>query len=165
MQKEKAKQGLPLLDFPAKDFLSFPNSIKRHCQNQLPVKKLVWKYASFLSLEIGPQRSDLFTSYFHLTADSRRFSPLPCEKILCSTDLWNSRGCLILQSPEMLGKYGSWWVVKIQWRALLFCFIVSPISSQFLTYPSILISVRKLLDISQFSHSIHVLWYYMLLLW
>lgn len=88
MQKEKAKQGLPLLDFPAKDFLSFPNSIKRHCQNQLPVKKLVWKYASFLSLEIGPQRSDLFTSYFHLTADSRRFSPLPCEKILCSTDLW-----------------------------------------------------------------------------
>ncbi|KAL9365283.1 hypothetical protein Peur_043156 [Populus x canadensis] len=87
MQKEKAKQGLPLLDFPAKDFLSFPNSIKRHCQNQLPVKKLVWKYASFLSLEIGPQRSDLFTSYFHLTADSRRFSPLPCEKILCSTDL------------------------------------------------------------------------------
>jgi hypothetical protein len=107
----------------------------------------------------------LFTSYFHLTADSRRFSPLPCEKILCSTDLWNSRGCLILQSPEMLGKYGSWWVVKIQWRALLFCFIVSPISSEFLTYPSILISVRKLLDISQFSHSIHVLWYYMLLLW
>ncbi|KAJ6987179.1 hypothetical protein NC653_020417 [Populus alba x Populus x berolinensis] len=86
MQKEKAKQGLPLLDFPAKDFLSIPtqsnvtvktNSLSRSWSGNTP----------FLSLEMGPQRSDLFTSYFHLAADSRRFSPLPCEKILCGTDL------------------------------------------------------------------------------
>ena len=71
----------------------------------------------------------------------------------CAALIYGIGGCLILQSPEMLGKYGSWWVVKIQWRARwslnTFCFVLLflqfPVSAWL---PSIPILVRKLLDIS-----------------
>ena len=152
MQKQKAKQGLPLLDFPAKDFLSIPtqsnvtvktNSLSRSWSGNTPRScRSKWDLN-------GQICSPAISIWQPIPGDFPR-----CHvRKSCAALIYGIGGCLILQSPEMLGKYGSWWVVKIQWRARwslnTFCFVLLflqfPVSAWL---PSIPILVRKLLDIS-----------------
>ncbi|KAJ6909702.1 hypothetical protein NC652_020625 [Populus alba x Populus x berolinensis] len=106
MQKEKAKQGLPLLDFPAKDFLSIQ-------LNQTSLSKPT--PCQEVGLEIRRSCRSKWDLNGQICSPAISiWQPIPGDfprchvRKSCAALIYEIGGCLILQSPEMLGKYGSW---------------------------------------------------------